>query len=122
MMQQIGRGQVRNIDENAVAGKMAAYVLTDASKFERLAANYKDCTTDKLEYEGNSIIEPTNRVSRIISYIRRQASSGDIPTTEVEKSLGFRLSSYKDQLEGNEYVPGGKGRGNSGRFRWIDDR
>lgn len=129
MMQQIGRGKVRNIDENAVAGEMAAYVLTDTSKFERLAANYKECTTDRLEYDGNSIIEPTNRLARIISYIRLQASKDDIPTTDVEEALGFRLSSYKDQLEGNwelqmlgyEYVPGGRGRGNSGKFRWLGE-
>ena len=129
MMQQIGRGKVRNIDENAVAGKMTAYVFTDTTKFQRLAIQYRDCVTEKLEYEGREIGEPTGRVARIIWYIKGLNRKDDIPATEVEGALSFRLSSYTNQLEGNadlqmlgyDYVPGGKGRGNSAKFKWLDN-
>jgi hypothetical protein len=127
MMQQIGRGRVRNIDKDGAAGAMTAYVFTDSAKFERLAVNYTDCTTEKLEYKGATISEPTDRVARILGYIRQQDRKADIPTTEVETALGFRLSSYRNKLEGTwdldmlgyKYVSGGRGRGKSARFKWV---
>ena len=129
MMQQIGRGKVRNIDENAVAGKMTAYVFTDTTKFQRLAIQYRDCVTEILEYEGREIGEPTGRVARIIWYIKGLNRRDDISATEVEGALNFRLSNYTNQLEGNadlqmlgyDYVPGERGRGNSAKFKWLDD-
>jgi hypothetical protein len=127
MMQQIGRGRVRNIDQDGVAGTMTAYVFTDSAKFERLAVNYTDCATEKMEYQGATISEPTDRVARILAHIRQQDTKADIPTTEVESALGFRLSSYKNKLEGTwdldmlgyKYVSGSRGRGNSARFKWV---
>lgn len=127
MMQQIGRGRVRQIDQDAVAKEMTAYVFTDASKFERLAVNYKNCTTDELPYEGIAADQPTGRITRIVSFIRQQDRRADIVSTEVEHHLGFELRRYSDQLQGSwdlkalgyEYIPGTRGRGNFAMFRWI---
>jgi hypothetical protein len=127
MMQQIGRGRVRQIDQDAIAKEMTAYVLTDASKFERLAVNYKNCTTDELPYEGNAVVQPTSRIVRITSCIRQHDRNEDIAATEVEKELRFKLRGYTDQLQGSwdlkalgyEYIPGTRGRGNSAKFRWV---
>ncbi len=129
MMQQIGRGSVRQIDENAEAGEMTAYVFTDSNKLNRLAAQYKNCTTGTLEYEGRQVSEPSRRIDRIIWYLRLQDRRDDVLATEVEEALGFRLSQYKDSLQnswdmrmlGYDFVPGGRGRGNVGRFRWTRD-
>jgi hypothetical protein len=127
MMQQIGRGRVRQINQDAVAKEMTAYVFTDASKFERLAVNYKNCTTDELPYEGSAVVQPTSRIVRITSCIRQHDRNEDIAATEVEGHLGFELRRYSDQLQGSwdlkalgyEYIPGTRGRGNFAMFRWI---
>tara|TARA_R110000782_G_scaffold259220_1_gene349473 strand:+ start:147 stop:347 length:201 start_codon:yes stop_codon:yes gene_type:complete len=48
MMQQIGSGNVRAVDEDAIAGKMTAYVhTTNNDRFVRLAAQYTDCMTEQ---------------------------------------------------------------------------
>lgn len=132
MMQQIGRGSVRKIDENAVAGEMTAYVHTDlTNRLVRLAAQYRDCTTDVLEYEGQQAGEPTGRVDRVVWYLKRQQDRReDIHSTEVEEALGFELRRYKNALElswdlkmiGYEFEPGSRGRGNAGKFKWTRDR
>jgi hypothetical protein len=48
MMQQIGRGNVRAIDDDAIAGKITAYVhAANNDRFERLAAQDPDCMTEQ---------------------------------------------------------------------------
>lgn len=127
MMQQIGRGRVRNIDENAVAASMTAYVLTEPSLFESLAAQYKRSTTHQLSYEGIMVGEPVSRIARVRGYIRDNNKRKDISIKEVEQALGFKLRAYRAQLEGDwdlamlgyQFQAGRKGKGNTGFFRWI---
>ena len=107
---------------------MTAYVFTDASKFERLAANYRNCTTDELQYQGRPIGQTNGRIARIVQFIRQQDRRADIASTEVEQQLGFELRRYSSQLKDNwhlkalryEYIPGRRGRGNSALFKWLD--
>lgn len=130
MMQQIGRGSVRKIDENAVAGEMTAYVHTDVTKMRRLAVQYRQCQTATLEYDGNEVGESSSPVDRIIWYLRQQDRREDILSTEVEGALGFELRRYKNALQlswdlrmiGYEFEPGSRGRGNAGTFKWTRDR
>lgn len=127
MMQHIGRGNVREIDENAVAGEMTAYVHTDVTKFQRLAIQYRGSETDVLEYEGKKAGESPNRIARILWHIKEHDKQQDIPISEVEEAVGFDLRRYASRLEGSwelrglgyEFVRGGRGRGNEGRFRWL---
>lgn len=127
MMQQIGRGQIRSIDENAVAAPMTAYVLTEPSLFESLAAQYRECTTDQLEYEGTVISKPASRIARVLNHIRNNNTKADIPIKEIEDALDFSLRVYRNKLEGNwdlamlgyEFQAGEKGRGKAGYFKWL---
>jgi hypothetical protein len=128
MMQQIGRGRVRSIDEAAVASDMTAYILTDNSdRLVRLAAQYTDCTTESLAYLNNKVLEPVGRIARILDYLQKQQSKRDISASEIEEALGFTLRRYNNQLVGNwdimmigfDYVAGSRGRGNSATFKWI---
>lgn len=127
MMQQIGRGRVRSIDDNASAATMTAYVLTEPDLFQRLTAQYQGCTTGQLNYEGKAVKEPTSRIARVLNYIRNRSPKEDIPIKEVEQALEFDLRRYRDQLEGDwdlkalgyEFKAGGKGRGKAGYFRWL---
>ena len=45
MMQHVGRGSVRKIGENAVAGEMTAYIHTDTTNFEDLLSSIKIAVT-----------------------------------------------------------------------------
>lgn len=125
MMQQIGRGNVRAIDKDAIAGKMTAYVLTtNNDRLVRLAAQYPDCVTDKLEYDGIAVSQPTGRLARIIDYLGSYGDKQDVEAKGVEDALGFDLRRYSPDLENNwdlmmlgyTYQKGGRGRGNSARF------
>ena len=125
MMQQIGRGNVRAIDEDAIAGKMTAYVLTtNNDRFIRLAAQYPDCVTDKLEYDGIAVSQPTGRLARIIDYLGSHGDKQDVEAKAVEDALGFELRRYSTDLENNwdlmmlgyTYQKGGRGRGKSAKF------
>ncbi|MDB9943884.1 hypothetical protein OAD19_02530, partial [Octadecabacter sp.] len=125
MMQQIGRGNVRAIDKDAFAGEMTAYVLTtNNDRFIRLAAQYPDCMTDKLEYDGIAVSQPTGRLARIIDYLGSYGDKQDVEAKAVETALGFELRRYSNDLEGNwdlmmlgyTYQKGGRGRGKSARF------
>ncbi|PUB19271.1 hypothetical protein DFP92_101866 [Yoonia sediminilitoris] len=130
MMQQVGRGQVRSIDEYAVAAPMTAYVLTEPNLFESLAAQYRGCTTDQLQYEEIVVNEPTGRIARILSYIRNSTTKADIPVKEIEQALGFDLRRYRSQLEGDwdlamlgyQFQAGEKGRGKAGYFKWLGEQ
>lgn len=125
MMQQIGRGKVRAIDENAIAGMMTAYIhTTNDDRFVRLAAQYPDCTRGELEYEGIAVGQPTGRLARIIDYLGNQGDKQDVEAKAVEDALGFALRRYSNDLENNwdlmklgyTFQKGGRGRGNSARF------
>lgn len=125
MMQQIGRGKVRHIDEQAIASSMKAYVLCAPQYFERLAAQYPDCTTSKLEYPDTQVDKPSSRVAQILQYLRQRHPKEDVPFTEIEDALGFSMRKYAAPLSsdwdlmmlGYEYVSGQRGRGKSGYFR-----
>lgn len=129
MMQQIGRGSVRKIDGNAVAGEMTAYVHTDVTKMRRLAVQYRQCQTTTLEYEGNEAGESSSPVDRIIWFLRQEDRREDVLATEVEEALNFALRRYKGALQmswdlrmlGYEFVPGSRGRSNTGKFKWTRD-
>ena len=125
MMQQIGRGKVRAIDENAIAGKMTAYIhTTNDDRFVRLAAQYPDCTRGELEYEGIAVGQPTGRLARIIDYLGNHGDKQDVEAKAVEDALGFALRRYSNDLENNwdlmklgyTFQKGGRGRGKSARF------
>ena len=127
MMQQIGRGAVRNINELAMAGEMTAYVLTERpDRFVRLAAQYRGCSKETLEYEKKVEQKPKGRIAQVIKLLSNQEPKRDIPAPEAEEILGFELRRYSKELlenwdlrqTGYQYVPGGRGRGKSATFKW----
>jgi len=125
-MQQIGRGTVRNIDDEGNVGTMSAYVLTEQpDRFVSLTAKYRDCQVSRLE-GYIAVAEPRGRVARIIQYLRRCERGQDIPAGQVQEALNIPLRRLKSQLEndwdllmlGYEYKSGSKGRGHSAAFEW----
>jgi hypothetical protein len=130
MIQHIGRGRVRNFDDNGIADPMSVYVLTEnADRFEKLMIYYRNCQRKQLLYEGNDILGGKGRVSRVVAFIASNGRGRDIPGDVVEKALGFRLSAYAVMLSCNnqlarldyEFVPGTKGRGRGAVFRYVGE-
>lgn len=129
MIQQIGRGRIRQFDELAIAKPMVAYVLTEnPGRLDRLALRYKGCKRENLPYQGQDPAKPKGQIQRVLNYLRDfNMGRSVIPATEVEKALGFeirRLSetlgkSHDLRLLGFEYVRGKKGRGNAAAFKAI---
>jgi hypothetical protein len=126
MMQHIGRGKVRNIDSDGRAGQMTGYILTDTPKrFVSLIAQYKNCTTLELPYDGIEVSQPSGIVDRVILYLKD--IDRDVPLKEVEKALGCRFSHKKKELQnsfdliaiGFRFEAGSKGRSKSGYFRKL---
>lgn len=127
MMQQIGRGRVRVIDESAAVGRMTAYVLTDrADRFVKLSAQYRGCHLDQLGYENNAVKKPIGQLAQVIMFLRDYEKEQDILVPTVEEALGFKLRRHSVTLTDNwdvlqtgyQYVPGGRGRGKSATFKW----
>lgn len=130
MMQQIGRGAVRVIDQDAKAGKMSAYVHCNSSRFERLACQYFNCSTTEMDYGIESATKPVGRIEQILSYLRTRKGHDDVSIKDVEAALGFELRRYGVQLDKNwdlnmigyEFVAGRRGRGNTSHFKYIGDK
>jgi hypothetical protein len=127
MMQQIGRGKVRNIDNQAVAGEMTAYVLTGkAERFTNLRVQYKGCQVQQLAYQNNSVKKLTGQVAQVIEFLASYESNKDISAKIVEQALGFNLRRHSKVLTDNPfiekagytYVKGERGSGNSATFKW----
>ena len=127
MMQQIGRGTVRNIDNQGNVGTMSAYVLTEQpNRFVSLTAQYRECQVSCLE-GYKAVTQPKGTVARIIQYLGRCERGQDIPAAQVQEALNIPIRRLKSQLEndwdlmmlGYEYKAGAKGRGHSAVFKWT---
>ena len=105
----------------------AASLTDQSARFVRLSAQYQNCSTLELEYDGLKVTKPVGRVAKILAYIRDNNHHQDIEAEEVERAVGFKLRQIKNGLQGNwdlmmlgyDYEPGGKGRGKKARFKWI---
>ena len=126
MMQQIGRGNVRNIDNKGNVGTMSAYVLIEQpNRFVSLTAQYRDCQVSQLD-GYIAVSEAKGAVARIVQYLSRCEKGQDIPVAQVQEVLNITIRKHKSQLEndwdlkmlGYEYELGSKGRGHSAAFEW----
>ena len=131
MMQQIGRGRVRQFDDEAIAAPMTAYILTEsAARFERLATQYPECQTTIMPYDDIEPAKLTSRVEQIMRYLRTSGGQQDVSAKEVEDALEFRMSQYGKKFNENwfviglnyTFVRGDKGRGKSSYFQYTGKR
>lgn len=126
LIQQLGRGCIRNIDDNGVAQKMTAYILVDHG-FVEAKSFFSGAATEEFFVEDYASKRIHSRPGRIMEYLQKHKGRQKIPATEVNQELGFKISAYIKYLKNNwtyqnigfEYVDGGKGRGNVGYFKAI---
>lgn len=125
IIQQIGRGNIRNIKEGGVAGKMKAYVHVSGTIFQRLACSYSGCHRSELKYELEGECAKLSRHARVLKYLSSvDASKYEVTATDIRQELGFDLkrvqNDWVDDWElgslGWKYVAGRRGRGCKARF------
>ena len=126
IIQQMGRGRVRQIDEGGRAGEMTAYLLVRPHDFERLKILMPKVQTTTFEGFGD-LKRPVGRMARIISYLHDHKGQ-DIPVSEVVGDTGIEAKHIKAAVERNtwdiemlgfRYVAGERGRGKSAMFHWV---
>lgn len=130
MVQQIGRGNVRNFDHDGCAGAMRAYVLVKPELFNCLERHYRTCKTNTLPYEDRLPATSRNRMEKIFDALRGMPNGIDVPASSVDEVVEFKtrqkakdLESHKHSLTlmmlGYQYQRGQRGRGNEAVFKWI---
>jgi hypothetical protein len=126
VIQQIGRGQIRQIDQHGQANEMKAYVLLKPKTFSQLQMQM---TGSKLVDCGGygKIRKPSGRVQKILEYLRQNSGkswAGEevkaATTTNVTRIKG-ELKEMEDELLiiGYKFEKGTKGRGNGSKFIWV---
>lgn len=127
ILQQLGRGNMRNIDDEGKAGEMTAYLCCDPRRAVHLRVHLKGHSYVKLSAPQFVSAKLSSTLDRVRQYLMEQPSGRTISGKEVEKALDIRLRDIKERLIGDpyldelgyEFIEGRKGRGNGPQFRWI---
>lgn len=126
IIQQMGRGRARQIDEGGRAGEMTAYLLVRPHDYERLRILMPKVQTTTLEGFGD-LKRPVGRMARINSYLHDHKGH-DIPVSDIVEATGIEAKHIKAAVERNtwdimmlgfRYVAGERGRGKSAMFHWV---
>jgi hypothetical protein len=126
IIQQMGRGNIRNIAGDGKAGKMTTYLLVRPDDMSYLKVLMPLAKTQSLQ--GNGIAKkPTGRLARLINYLNDKRGV-DVGIGDVETATGIEAKYIKETAQNNEWMvdqvgyqfqPGQKGRGKSGLFIWV---
>ena len=126
IIQQIGRGNIRQITEVGMAGTMAAYILARPDDMSHLKTLMPSVKSTSLTGYG-SIKKPTGRLARLLNCLN-DAKGSDVSVTDVAKVTGIEPKYIKETALNNEweiekigyrFQAGGQGRGKSARFIWT---
>jgi hypothetical protein len=126
IIQQMGRGSIRQITENGKAGKMTAYLLVRPDDMSYLKLVMPSARTSSLS--GNGIIKkPTGRLARLIECLKDKRGV-DVSIGDAKSATGIEAKYIKETAENHEWVierlgyqfqPGERGRGKAGSFTWV---
>lgn len=126
IIQQIGRGNIRQITGNGKAGKMTAYVLSRPDDFSYLSTLMPTAKTKAFGSNG-LVQQPAGRLAKVMQHLTSQQGKdvkmGDmINATGIEsKCIKKAVSDHEWEIEriGYRFETGTKGRGKSGSFNWV---
>ena len=126
IIQQMGRGNIRNITGDGKAGKMTAYLLVRPDDISYLKVLMPSAKTQSLQ--GNGISKkPTGRLARLIEYLNDNRGV-DVGVGDVETATAIEAKYIKETAQNNEWMVGQvgyrfqlgqKGRGKSASFKWV---
>ena len=126
IIQQMGRGSMRQISADGHIGEMSAYLLVRPNDFLRLPVVMRGCMVE--EKTGYGTTQTTSsRIGKIIEYLTQQATGQDIPASDVQAATGVEIKKVKGQLQGDwdivtlgyQFDAGSKGRGKGAIFKWV---
>lgn len=126
IIQQMGRGNIRQITGDGKAGKMTAYLLVRPDDLARLNTLMPDVITSSLSGYG-STKKPTGRLARITNYLNDNKGA-DLKVSEVAKATNIEAKYIKQTAIDNEweiekigyvFQLGERGKGKSASFKWI---
>ena len=126
IIQQMGRGNIRQITGDGKAGKMTAYLLVRPDDMSSLKVLMSSAKTQSLQ--GNGISKkPTGRLARLIEYLNDNRGV-DVGVGDVETATGIEAKYIKETAQNHEWTVdqvgyrfqlGQKGRGKSASFKWV---
>lgn len=126
VLQQLGRGSMREIDADGKATKMKAYVLLKPKTFDGVAGSLTRCKSENLEGFGK-LKRSSSRIGKILGYLREN-SDRSWSAKEVQTATGTRISKVTGELEiaseqledlGYKFTKGSQGRGRQAQFVWA---
>lgn len=125
IIQQMGRGNIRQITGDGRAGKMAAYLLVRSDDMSYLKVLMPSARTSSLSGKG-IVKKPTGRLARLIEYLNDQKGT-DVAVSDAVTATGVEAKYVKEIAQNYEWVieelcyqfqPGERGRGKSASFKW----
>jgi len=126
IIQQMGRGNIRQITGDGKAGKMTAYLLVRPDDMSYLKVLMPSAKTQSLQ--GNGISKkPTGRLARLIDYLNDNRGV-DVSVGDVETATAIEAKYIKETAQNHEWMVdevgyrfqlGQKGRGKSASFKWV---
>lgn len=126
IIQQMGRGNIRQITSDGNAGKMTAYLLVRPDDMSYLKVLMPSAKTQSLQ--GNDIAKkPTGRLARLIEYLNDKRGS-DVGVDDIVAATRIEAKFIKETAQNNEWMvdqagyqfqSGQKGRGKSASFKWV---
>ena len=126
IVQQIGRGNIRQITGNGKAGKMTAYVLSRPDDFSYLSTLMPTAKTKALA-SGGLVQKPTGRLAKVMEHLKRQRGN-NVKMDDMVNTTGVQSKDIKKAVSDNEweierigyrFQPGERGRGKAGSFTWV---
>jgi hypothetical protein len=126
IIQQIGRGNIRQITGNGKAGKMTAYLLVRPDDMSYLKILMSSAKVSSLQ--GNGVIKkPTGRLARLSDHLNYKKGD-DVGIADAVTATGIEAKYIKETALNSEWViekigyqfqEGARGRGKSASFKWI---
>lgn len=126
IVQQIGRGRIRQLDETGRAGAMKAYVLIQPQDYARLGILMPDATRNELQGYG-AVDKPKGRFERIIEHLEDNLGV-NVPIDDIARATGIEAKNISKAAKDNtweltmlgySFESGARGRGKKGLFRWV---
>ena len=126
IVQQIGRGRIRQMDETGRAGTMRAYLLIQPQDYVRLNILMPEATRDELTGYGD-LKRPMGRFERIVECLEANLGA-DVAIETVIATTGIESKNISKAVQNNiwalsklhyTFKPGTRGRSKSGVFQWI---
>jgi hypothetical protein len=126
IIQQIGRGNIRQITGIGKAGTMTAYLLVRPDDMSYLKILMSSAKLSSLQ--GNGVIKkPTGRLARLSDYLNYKKGD-DVGIADAVTATGIEAKYIKETAQNSEWVieeigyqfqEGARGRGKSASFKWI---